>query len=609
MPKITCLPPLPDRRNISLGRVISTDGYCDQPYLLLLKNGVWLCVLTTCSTREGGQDQTVSVLRSEDRGKTWVLLGHLEPPGGPIASWGMPFLASSGRIYVFYNYNIDNLTSVPTDPGYERLSTRLDTQGALVFRYSDDGGFTWSSERHRIPIRNFAIDLANPLQGKVQFLWGVGKPLSCRGRVYLGFAKVGRFGQGFMATSEGAFLCSPNLEREMNPEKIEWLTLPDGDIGLRAVSGDVADEHNLTYLNDGSLFCTYRTTGGFSCHAYSRDGGHTWTPPAPMTYHPGGPVVKNPRAANFVRRFANGKFLYWFHNNSLGTYAFSDHILSANRNPGWVLGGVERDGFIEWSQPEIALYADDMTEAISYPDFLEENGEIYISETQKTVARLHQLEPKVLAAVWGELEPDSSRLVIDLAAPLPQSVEIPPWPSLDYRDEHRQPSPPDHRYRGSFTMQVEFAVETLLDAPIFDSTDMSLQGVRLDITSRGTLQLKLTDSRTESAWESDPGSVREGGVFHIAAIVDGAAKIVRFIVNGVQCDGGPHRHFGWGLIHPDLRQIGGASRAVLAPEFPGRILRFKLWHRALLAAECRSIGPVVGHAATLDIPKIGEFQR
>ena len=61
-------------------------------------------------------------------------------------------------------------------------------------------------------------------------------------------------------------------------------------------------------MNDGSLYGTYRTIAGWACHGYSRDDGHTWDTDW-MTYSPGGRRVKNPRSANFVRRFSNGK--YW----------------------------------------------------------------------------------------------------------------------------------------------------------------------------------------------------------------------------------------------------------------------------------------------------------
>ncbi len=75
------------------------------------------------------------------------------------------------------------------------------------------------------------IDRDNPYEGKVQFFWGVGKPIIHEDSVYMGLAKVGSFGDGFMASSEGIFVKSSNILTESSPERIEWETLPDGDRG------------------------------------------------------------------------------------------------------------------------------------------------------------------------------------------------------------------------------------------------------------------------------------------------------------------------------------------------------------------------------------------
>ncbi|HLV37386.1 MAG TPA: sialidase family protein, partial [Spirillospora sp.] len=253
-----------DPRNIETGYEIPSENYCDQPYIVIADDGAWVCVLTTGRGREGDRGQHVVSTRSTDQGKTWSPLVDIEPADGPESSWVMPLKVPSGRIYAIYNHNTDALEEVITDFGPTR---RVDTLGHFQFKYSDDNGLSWSQERYRIPLRVTQIDRDNPYQGKVQFFWGVGKPIIHNGRAYVGFAKVGRFGHGFMATSEGYFLCSENVLTESDPAKIEWELLPDGEVGLRAVSDAVADEHNLVGLSDGSLYCTYRTIEGHPCHA------------------------------------------------------------------------------------------------------------------------------------------------------------------------------------------------------------------------------------------------------------------------------------------------------------------------------------------------------
>jgi len=111
-------------------------------------------------------------------------------------------------------------------------------------------------------------------------------------------------------------------------------------------------------------------------------------------------LVDNPRAANFVRRLNEGKlagrYIYWFHNHSGRGYE--------GRNPAWLLGGIEKDSpdgkVIHWGRPVAVLAAKDNNVRISYPDFIEDGGRFFIAETQKTVARVHEIPPPLLDRLW-----------------------------------------------------------------------------------------------------------------------------------------------------------------------------------------------------------------
>lgn len=555
-----------DYRNIETGTPIHDDGYIDQPYIVVTEQGTWVCVATVSDAREGAPGQHVISCRSTDKGEHWTHFTDIEGPDAPASAWVMPFLTPFGRIYAFYTFNQDNVTEVEGDFG---TVTRVDTLGAMAFRYSDDDGMTWSDERSIVPVRTFACDRSNPYGGRIKFWWGVGKPILHGGAMILSFSKVHRFGKGFMAASEGAFIRSDNICSERDVSRLEFVTLPEGEYGVGPLEGDVADEHNSVGLSDGSLFCTYRTTSGHPGHAYSRDGGKTWTPPAHMTYRPGGRLVKHPRAANFVKRFSNGKFLYWFHNNSLGDYNAAGGHYCANRNPAWILGGIERDGYIHWSEPEIVLYADEPGSGISYPDLIEDGGEIFISETEKSAARLHRVDPFLLQGVWGELGSDSSldgvtRPCRELSPILEIGAgelehPMPKLKSLDLRKTYRDPPPPDTDFRGSFTIELRANFGNLEPhTPIIDTRDESGRGLFMFITDRETICLRMNDSRTMCSWECDRGAIRPNQDHVVYAIVDGGPKIIYWVVDGKMNDGGDERLFGWGRIYR-LRDVNGSD--------------------------------------------------
>ena len=40
-------PAIPDPRHLANGRIIPSEGYADQPYVVPTADGAWLCVITT----------------------------------------------------------------------------------------------------------------------------------------------------------------------------------------------------------------------------------------------------------------------------------------------------------------------------------------------------------------------------------------------------------------------------------------------------------------------------------------------------------------------------------------------------------------------------------
>lgn len=581
LPNLSAMAAGNDPRDIRNGWMIPDEGYCDQPYVVVTDQGHWLCTMTTGAGIEGQPGQHIVATISHDRGQTWSDLIPIEPGNGPEASWVMPLKVPGGRVYAFYTYNAQNLREVPSN--HPNVGKRVDTLGSYMFKYSDDGGLTWSAERYEIPMRLMRIDRGNMTGGEVLFFWGVGKPITFGDLAYFGFAKVGKWGlPGGMVESQGVFMRSDNILSEADPSRIRWELLPEGDEGLRAPKGPVSDEANLVALSDGSLFATYRTIDGYPCHAYSRDGGRTWTPSAYMTYRPGSRRVKHPRAANFVKKFANGKYLYWFHNHGGESIHREGWNPYQGRNPVWICGGIERDGFIHWTEPEILLYDEDPDVRISYPDFVEDGGQIYVTETQKEIARVHEIDPSLLDDLWGQFDRnDVSRngLILELARePLKPGTEV------------AMPDLPDPKERGGFSVDlwVRFR-ELTAGQSLLDTRDDEGKGIHLFITGQATLGITLNDGSTEATWDSDPGTgagtLRVGDWRHLVVTVDAGPRIISVVVDGILNDGGAARQYGWGWFEPELGDLDGKDEATLATRLYGELRSVRIYNRPLRTSE------------------------
>jgi hypothetical protein len=514
---------------------------------------------------------------------------------GPEASYAVLLRTPGNRIYCFYNHNTDRVPEVKREDG--GVYQRVDSLGHYVFKYSDDGGRSWSARRYEVPVREFACDRTNIYGGKLRFFWNVGRPLIVENAALLVLHKVGAMGPGFFAQSEGAFLRSDNILTEPDPEKVRFETLPEGEVGLRtpAGGGRVSEEQSIVALSDGSLYCVYRTVDGWPASAYSRDGGRHWSAPQYAVYSPGGQRLKHSRAANFVWKCANGQYLYWFHNHG-GAVARSNPAWDpyADRNPAWLVAGVERDTpqgrIIEWSQPEIALYDDDPYIRMSYPDLVEEDGKYYVTETQKNIGRLHELPAALMSGLFRQSnyrQVSTNGLILNLkpGQPLPAEVPMPKLPSFNQSDSRR----PDHGMkdlRAGFSLDLWLRLEsTAVGQFILDNRDEQGRGLLLATGDSGTIRLTLNDGRTECGWSTDAGTLKAGQRQHIVAIVDGGPKIITFVVDGKFCDGGEARQFGWGRFSPNLRTPTGAKMLRIAHPNPAQVLSLRIYNRYLRTSE------------------------
>jgi predicted amidohydrolase len=286
---------------------------------------------------------------------------------------------------------------------------------------------------------------------------------------------------------------------------------------------------------------------------------------------------------------------------------------------------------ILWSQPEIILYDDDTMVRMSYPDLVEDDGRYFVTETQKDIARVHELDPALLEGLWGQFEraevaweglllewnPTEARAG-ETPAPRDQDmavVEMPPLPAFLTRDNTRADYGTRDLRQGLaldlwLQLQTLEAGQVLVDTRVFcrarartapsgacegetagavqsetaGAVQLEAAGIALVTTDRGTIEIILKDGRSENRWDCDPGTIEAGTLHHLVVSVDGGPKIITFIVDGRLCDGGEARQFGWGRFSPNLRTPEGGDILRIAPQ----VKNLRLYERYLKTSEAIS---------------------
>ncbi len=538
-----------DPRFADAGTVILEDGYADQPYVVQLHDGRWLCVTTVSPTVENAPERHLVLSWSDDQGQTWTEAAPgIEPPDEMRQpSWATLFVNEFGRVYAFYNLN------------------RKEGPGIVyAYRYSDNHGQTWS-ERRYLPIRQTAIDRAFENASS----WGIDPPQKIGEHVYFAFSKYG----GPNRQGEGWVVRSPNLWSERNADEIVWEMWPEGDYGVRSERvGYLQEEHNLVPLSDGTLYMAARSLEGYVVDTVSHDQGETWTEPDFATYADGKRRIKNPRALARVWRCENGHYLLWYHNHD------GRDVVERNKNrtPAWVSGGVERDGHIHWSQPEILLYTFDppYNSGMSYPDLIEADGRYWVTQTDKKVARISEVDPELLEGLWNQFhaaDVTDHELLFETSGP----------------DDGEGLDLPSVAADGAFTLEMWVRLDDLADTAILldarerDRMGTPGRGVVVESTGRGTLRFEMNDRRRSAILELDDGLLTAGKKHYVAFIVDGQARIITAVVDERLCDGGEERQYGWTLFDQAFGDVSPAGGYVV----DASVKQLRIYGRALRTSE------------------------
>jgi len=542
-----------DPRQMASGLLIPAGTGCGHPSLGVLRDGSWVCVLTTAGSggaKAAGQ-RVVSTV-SRDKGKTWSPPVEIASAKGSGERCAACLVTPFDRIYAFYTDGGDTVAAIPGQTNRVESSAR----GGCFFKHSDDGGATWARERNRIPFR--AAGTAAHRFG------GLGKPVVSDGGVCVAFTTRAEGG----AEDEGWLAVSDNILAERNAGRVRFTVLPESGNGIRNPEfGPVQRGHHLVALGSNTLFCAYRTEG-LPAQSVSRDGGRTWTLPERMTYGAGQRVIKADCAGVNVFRTRPGRFLACYRNSAVPPQ--SGHV------PVFLMGGqLDSNGALQWSEPEMLVYDPKHGGDIVCGDVLEQDGRFWFAATQAGVVRMVEASPSLLEGVWRQKERrEVSR--VGLAA------------------EFANPAGADHSFEvpatfGKLTgggVSVELWVlpgHALFGETLF-STRGSRRGIRVGtLSAKGewTLRVDLYDGNRQVVWQTAPGVFRNDRLHHVVFICDAVAGVAAAVVDGAYCDGGEKQESGLGFIPAGFGTVDVTGRARIS----GRVKHVRLYDRAISTSE------------------------
>ena len=200
----------------------------------------------------------------------------------------------------------------------------------------------------------------------------------------------------------------------------------------------------------------------------------------------------------------------------------------------------------------------------------------WLTEAQKTVARAHPLDRAMLDGLWNQAEVKevcTNGMLLE---------------KKDDGDAASRPTVPrgfgDLAYGG---VTVEVWLNLTDAAPgqtLFSTLTEDGRGVRVvtsELGGRPTLAIELGDGSRAAVWHTDPGVIQAGKRHHVVFVCDFSAAVITVIADGVFCDGGTARPYGWGRLPLEMGDVNGTFQAFLAPS----VLGLRLYDRALRTTE------------------------
>ena len=148
------------------------------------------------------------------------------------------------------------------------------------------------------------------------------------------------------------------------------------------------------------------------------------------------------------------------------------------------------------------------------------------------------------------------------------------------------PALPDVSRGGGFSLGTWVRFDDLAAGQtILDTRAARGKGICIETTGKGTLCLSMSDATTRVQAECDLGVLTPGVWHHVVITVDGGPKTITFVVDGVLCDGGETREYGWSRFPASLGDVNGNRDISLGLNLHGRLGGLRLYNRYLRTSE------------------------
>lgn len=293
----------------------------NEHFLVMDGPGGSLMAFWTQSTVESFGDHRIVFSRSGDEGETWSEPCKIAGPSvkGEChqASWQIPMMSKSGRVYVLWNQYI----------GVADVHHQF--TGTMDGCFSDDGGATWSTPE-TAPMPRSPHDHPDPSVPANWIVWQRPDRIS-KGKHFVGFTRwlskeVARppyqdaEGKvlGWSTESVTEFMRFENIDDDPAVKDLQISYFAQGENALHVPFyldplNRVAQEPSVVRLPDGRLFCVMRAVTGYPWYSVSSDEGETWPDPMPLRRKDHGRVIEEPMCCCPIYPLSDGRYFLVHH--------------------------------------------------------------------------------------------------------------------------------------------------------------------------------------------------------------------------------------------------------------------------------------------------------